>query len=177
MCSVREVPVKRQIKVWLAAVLLSIPSLGKAQGVSAFDPGQRIRLVQGGRLYTVGRFAAIRQDSISLVTSGNQVVTVPLQTVIRVEVSRGVRARTGTGAVTGFAVGAGTGLVAAVLMDLLVRELTSTFGAGERGFAADEYLSLSVSTGAAGAILGTLIGSAVRRESWRPVPVVRAAGR
>ena len=149
----------------IAAVLLIINSVQSldAQTVSA---GERVRATieeQSGKL--TGTLVEWGQDILYLAPDGSAervtATAIPLSTLSRLEISKGLRSNAGKGALIGggigLLVGGGMSIIAGSTVDT---EVTST-----------DYLVFTGLVTLGGAGLGALIGALIKSERWEEYPL------
>ncbi len=156
----------------LVAVLAFVP-LHSATAQAPIRPGARVRVtgppicpptyilcVRGPRLQSVGTFLVWKSDTL-VVQSNGDILALPLDSVTTLEVSAGRRSQTGLGAGIGSLTGVAIGVVvgAASCTDEVFVKPTACAAAG------------GVIFGAAGALLGALIGATMKTERWVSVPL------
>jgi hypothetical protein len=158
----------------LAAAL--VPGSATAQdaspagAASAVAPGARVRVTSPGGEPRVGTLVALTPDTLVARWAAGDSGAVALAQVTGLEVSRGLRARPWQGAGYGLLTGAGIGGVIG---------LVSYRGCGgrdnciESGNAGTNAAAAALVIGAAGALVGGVVGALSRSEAWQPV----AAGR
>ena len=153
-----------------AALLLVLATLlAPAQGVVAqgplpVTPGQRIRVIfAAGQLEVVGSLVAQDAESIRVQPNADVLpLAVAQHDITSMERSAGTRGHAGAGAVLGLLIGGTAGAVA---------------GSG----CEDEWLCPGPGGGAlllggSAAIVGALVGWAIRSERWEPVPAGGGGG-
>jgi hypothetical protein len=120
----------------------------------------------------VGTFLAWKSDTL-VVQSNGDILPLPLDSVTRLDVSRGRKTNTARGAGIGFLLG---GLVGAVIVYASYEEcvpqgpwscIGPDFGSG---FAAAVG---GVIGGLGGLVAGAIIGTAIKTERWQEVPLDR----
>lgn len=148
-----------------AAVLLSSVSTGvlDAQSVATGDRVRATVEARSGRL--AGTLVEWVQDTLYLAPDGSAdggtVTAIPVGTLSRFEVSKGLRSNAGKGALIGGAigllVGGGMSIIAGSTVDT---EVTST-----------DYLAFTGLVTLGGVGLGALIGALSKSERWEEFPV------
>lgn len=146
-----------------------------AQVTASFPrPGERIRITIPSRGMTPlsGTLIAVRADSL-LLDTGAEKLSVPRSLVARLEVSRGKRSQGGRGALIGLAGGLTLG---GIIGYAACNATTSPASCFESQEGSQYYFLVTWAiSGAAGALLGAVIGGRVRGERWQVVPLVGAA--
>lgn len=151
----------------LLALALSLPAPLPAQTLDSLPAGARVRIRQPayGTGWLVGRLVSPAADSAAIALAGRpDTVRFATDSLPPLQVSQGLRARTGKGALVGLGVGAGTGLILGILA---AAEDCTGFCVIDVGPA--EIAGVSALLGGVGAGIGALVGSLVRGERWRPV--------
>jgi hypothetical protein len=148
---------------WMCSLLLSVTPWLSARSQLIAPPlhrGQRVRVTApaSSTRPITGTFIAIRSDSI-VVAAPTGERAVPRAAVVRLDVSRGPKTNTGTGALIGMGVIGAVGLVACGSC------FASDDGAGAN------FLLVFVPSLAGGALIGALIGNGVHSDRWEPVPL------
>jgi len=164
----------------VAALLLSATSLSAQESVPR--PGDRVRVTvacpdrgrattpgREGRCRTEGVLADATADSLELSADGTS-HRYGLDAVRALEVRDGTRSH--------WLIGAGGGLVAGTLgMVAVLNSGGSTAScdrsANQDALSSGECLGLYALGGAGGAGIGALVGSLIRTDRWRPVPLER----
>jgi hypothetical protein len=143
----------------------ALPALGD-DSLSGLSVGARVRLTAPsvsrrplvGQLVRESAALEIRRDDGSS-------ASVPIRSIEKLQVSSGRKRKTLVGAVCGAALGVGTALI--------------TLRCKHPGFCEDNYINAGlVVFGGGGAVVGALVGTAIRTEHWKtvPVPIARPAG-
>src|SRR5690242_5500544 len=153
-----------------AHLLLVVAVLWPLAHATAQQPGQRIRAqTPSSRHWLVGTLIATDPDSLRLFVDGaGQPVAVGWRDVTRVEVSRGHGTRMLDGLAAGFALGFAGGANAAADRDEARVCPNDLSGICVLNIEAD-VVQEGVLVGAAGAVLGAVVGSRVRTERWEKV--------
>jgi hypothetical protein len=130
-----------------------------AQDTALPTAGQRVRVTASnlGHSRLEAQFTAL--DNATLVVTADSTVRIPLADVTRLEIWRGRRSHPVLGAALGFMTGALAGLAVA--------------GAFPEGEDQEEMAIYPAIGAAAGLLLGTGIGFAVRTDRWVAVPLDR----
>ncbi len=130
----------------------------EARGGAPVQRGDRVRVRGVGSLvWTVGEVVRLTRDTLELSVNDEARLVLPLDTLFKLEVSRGHSPRLLEGALAGAAAG---GFVAGVTLDCESVE----FCGFER--------TVSVAVGAlAGSLAGVLVGSLSEGEDWERVPL------
>jgi hypothetical protein len=163
-------PFRSAASTAVLAALLAMPAAAQAPA-----PGSRVRLTvpcagadpaePGPRCEAWGRLVALEADALVL-AQDTATTRHSLGTILRLEEHVGRRSRWLPGAALGFAAGA-------VVTHLALRGGGSTApcnrGANQDAMSAGECLGLAALGGVAGAGLGALVGSRIRRDRWRAV--------
>ena len=171
-----------RLPVAFFSLLLSVLTLAVDVQAQPFilKAGERIRVfapaINPGPV--VGQVSALTAESLVLVTKkrGLKQLTIPLHAIERVDVSRGLRRHTRTGALIGALIG-GVGWVAlssTVLFDPSCREDRDAANRCGAIFALLLYGTPFVS--AAGALVGAWGGSLIRTERWRTLSLQTRVG-
>jgi hypothetical protein len=142
----------------------ALPALGIRVRLTARDT---IPVQFGSRDRVVGTLTAAGRDSVSILDlDRGRVVTVPITSLGRVEVSEGRHSGAGRGALLGLLAGAGAGIASGLVA--CGGGACSSSG-GDFGSAVVLVLGAGGALGGAG--VGALIGAMVRTERWRDVEV------
>jgi hypothetical protein len=143
----------------LTVILLLVPAAALAQQAVLLPVGTRVRFTPEDRTQdlVIGSVAGRRPDTLLVWTEQQDTVRVPLRNGW-LETSRGVHGHAGKGAIYGFFGGAVAGAALGAAL-------------GDPGFFSkgDIVLLSTLIAAPAGALLGTLIGSAIRTERWDEV--------
>ncbi len=167
----------------LVAILAFVP-LASATAQVPIRPGEQVRVTHppicpadticvgpSPRQRSVGTFLAWKADSL-VVQSNGDTLSVPVNLVTRLDVSRGRKTNTGKGAGIGFLLG---GVVGAVI-GLASYEECESQGAfsciGDLGPGVNA-LGGAIIGGLVGLVAGVLIGSATETDRWQEVPLDR----
>lgn len=147
----------------LAVALSSSP-------VSAQNIGDRVRVSYGGTT-TIGEVTAVDGEGFDLLGRGHR-QSFKYGRIYRLERSLGARYLWKKGLMFG----AGTGVVAGLLLGLLHGSACDALTLGLlSGECAEHGLRVAVvagvNMGAVGGVLGTAVGALIRRESWTPIPI------
>ncbi len=166
----------------VAVLLLSCVGTFAEEGSAPVEPGALIRLTLPCELgrspgagapervcREEGRVVSVQGQTITLVTA-ESTRSHPLNSISRLEVSRGARSRWRAGAVTGFLVGAG-GTFALLNQGDSTNPCDSSANQDAMGMGA--CVGLATLGGVAGAGLGALVGKLLRTEDWHKVPADR----
>lgn len=167
----------------ITALVLLTPCSLIAQGQAAFlQPGTRVRLTvpcelkgqptpeeNRPRCRSEGNLLLLQADSLTL-AAAEATTSYGVNTITRVEVSRGLRTHRLTGAGVGFLVGGG---VAFALLNTGGSTSLCDRSANQDAMGSAECIGLAALGGAAGAGLGAIIGGFVRTERWQDVPLER----
>jgi hypothetical protein len=159
----------------LLGLLAGLPLVSAAQAGSPLAPGARVRVrATGSRAPWVhGDLVSLTSDSVSIrVANGADTVHLPRSTLAQVQVSQGIHARTGRGALLGLTIGAGTGLVLG-----LAAAADRCTGFCEIDVGPEDVLALAALLGGVGTGIGALIGAVSHGERWQRVDWTRVAGR
>jgi hypothetical protein len=158
-----EVAMRHAVVLHLFIPLLVPTPCVLSQERPSVETGTRIRITApaAGLEQRIGRLTAIGREALEFEPEGQlQSWTVPIASVTRLEVGRGRKSNSYWGAV----IGAGAGLVWA------------TFRAIEEcpGPLCEEQVALgSMLCTGGGAIIGSVIGLAIRTDRWEEVPLER----
>jgi hypothetical protein len=164
----RQLPTAARAVGFLGLALL-MPEPVPAQTSDLPPAGARVRVKQSeyGAGWLEGKLIELSADSAAIaLTRTADTVRFATGRLVPVEVSQGLRARSGKGALLGLGIGAGTGLILGIAASA---EDCTGFCPVEVGPA--EIFGVSVLLGGVGAGIGALIGSRSRSERWRPVNV------
>lgn len=151
------------VVVTLCALPLAALHAQAVEPLSSLSEGTRVRITprsgsssvaSGGRV--IGTVQQVGTDSISFLSPGGRPQTLALSQVALLEMSDGMRHYGKRGLGIGFLLGAAT-MTAIVLAEPLLSPKSSAvpYWGGNAG--------------AAGGMVGGIIGLAIRREAWRPV--------
>ena len=161
--------------VLVLGLLAGLPLVGAAQADPVVAPGARVRIkATGSRAQWVrGELVSLTSDSVSIrVAEGVDTVQLPRSTVAQVQVSQGIHARTGPGALLGLEIGAGTGLLLGIAA---AADSCTEFCENKVG--PEEVLAITAVFGGVGAGIGALIGAISHGERWQRVDRPRVARR
>lgn len=156
-------------------LLAGLPVVGDAQAGPVLAPGARVRVkATGSRAEWVrGELVNLTSDSVSIrVAEGADTVRLSRSAVAQVQISQGIHARTGHGALLGLGIGAGAGLLLGVAA---AAEGCTDFC--EISIGPEDVLAITALLGGAGAGIGALIGAVSHGERWQRVDWPRVAGR
>jgi hypothetical protein len=135
-------------------------------GVGDLCPGLRVR-VRGAGQPMVGDVVAVDSESIDIrLARERRVVRVPRQQLTRIETLRGRKSAAGTGALVGL-------IPAAAFGGLLGYGFYRAFCEGCSDSPAPAMARGAVIVGAPGALLGAIVGAAVRTDRWEDIPAGR----
>ena len=167
----------------LVAILAFVP-LTSATAQVPVRPGERVRVTHqpicpagticlgpSPRRRSVGTFLAWKADSLVIQSNGDT-LSVPVNLVTRLDVSRGRNTNTGEGAGIGFLLGA---VVGAVIGLASYEECESQGAFSCLGPDGPEIYALAgaIIGGLGGLVAGALIGSATETDRWQEVPLDR----
>jgi len=146
----------------LAGVLVVLTSVVDAQQEAPrLDPGQRVRVHEGNRK-VVGTLLSVDSAALRVLTGQTDTAFLKKADVTGVDVSVGQRARTGSGALTGAAVGAVAGALALIVVagpdNLSPNEISPAYTVG----------AAAVGGAALGAAVGAVIGAGLHTDRWEP---------
>ena len=153
---------------WAVAFLglaLSTPSTLPAQTPESVPTGARVRVKQPdyGPGWLDGKLVMLSTDSAAIALAATpDTLRFATGRLVPFELSQGFRANTGRGALLGFGIGAGTGLILGIAASA---EDCTGFCPVQVGPA--EILGVSALLGGVGAGIGAVIGSLSRSERWR----------
>ena len=140
---------------------IALPRGATAQVNGLPAPGERIRIADasGSGHRVVGSVVRSDADTIGLATESGSVVAIPGQSLSHYEVSRGMR--------SGFGRGLGLGALAGAIGGSLV----GMAAASDDGFCntACGLVGGAVLFGAAGAVVGGIVGASSHYEKWEKV--------
>ncbi len=164
----------------LLAILAFVP-LASATAQVPMRPGARVRVtrhfcqpfnsncVGGLPQRYVGTFVRGEADTL-VVQSNGDTLSVPVNLVTRLDLSRGRKTNTGKGAGIGFLLG---GLVGAVIVYASYEECVGGFAClGDLGPGVN-VVAGGVIGGLGGLVTGAFIGLAIQTDRWREVPLDR----
>src|SRR5262249_26324854 len=115
-----------------------------------------------------GSFVSAARDTVTFRDQiGNSIVSVPTLQVRRFEVSRGKLTNGVRGASWGFWIGAGLGAASSTASNQGGDESLGLFGT---------TIGHALILGAAGTVIGTVLGLAIRSEHWRSLPPEQLRG-
>ena len=167
----------------LVAILAFVP-LASATAQVPVRPGERVRVTHqpicpagticlgpSPRQRSVGTFLAWKADSL-VVQSNGDTLSVPVNLVTRLDVSRGRNTNTTEGAGIGFLLGGFVGAVIG-LTSYEKCESQGAFSCIGPGGPEIYALGAAVIGGLGGVVVGALIGSAIESERWEEVPLDR----
>jgi hypothetical protein len=160
----------------LLGLLAGLPLVGAAQAASALATGARVRVKAIGSpgAWVQGELVRLTSDSVSILVADNaDAVHLPRSSLAQVQVSQGIHARTGHGALLGLGIGAGIGL--GIGLTAAATRCTTAFC--EIHVGPDDVLALTAIFGGAGAGIGALIGAVSHGERWQRVDWPRVAAR
>ncbi len=154
----------------MLVVILAFVPLASATAQVPIRPGDRVRVT--GHFcqpfhtceHSVSTFLAWKADSLVIQSNGDTLY-VPVDRVTRLDVSRGRKTNTGTGAVIGLLVG---GVVGAAIGYASYEE----GGFGDLGPGVN-VVAGGVIGGLGGLVTGAFIGLAIQTDRWREVPLDR----
>jgi hypothetical protein len=153
------------IRIVLAVLVLSIGAPGLARA-DELAPGARVRVTLLERKDApprVGTILSLPPGALELSTDSTA-TTIPRLQIARIEISRGMKSRTGHGATIGALFLGGAGAMVGLLLGSAIKEETP-----------DGQAILGVGLGLSGAVvgagLGALIGSGHHAERWETVPI------
>jgi len=157
----------RATAVFAALLFATGPSLA-AQTTIASSVGHRVRLkTDSASEWLQGTLVAADGDSLHLRTDVNyQLVAIARGAVSQLEVAHGTHGNAGTGALIGLGIGAVAGGVWGASQPGCAAQ-TWCFDPGPAADAAGGALLV----GAAGALVGAIIGSASPSDQWEPVSI------
>ncbi len=152
----RPLPISTLATAWLLSCCAAL----RAQGGDPLPIPARVRVLAPPlvRVPVVATITARRPDSLLLDIPAQGPLSIPLVSVQRVEISRGKRANTATGALVGLLVG---GAATAAFL--------AGFCGGDTLCETDEVVRAFAIIAAPPTLVGALIGSAVRTEHWERV--------
>jgi hypothetical protein len=169
------------ISICAISVVIPFASLGAQQSAL---PGDRVRVsechirtLRSGTLRNecerhVGTLSVLTAQVVTLRMEGTATeFAVPLDSVIKLEVHRGRRARTGRGALIGSIVGVASGAIVGVAVakgPSTCEDLGWPEPCGAR-----LALTGGLLFGASGALVGTVIGALIKTDRWEEVPLDR----
>ncbi len=146
----------------LLLIPLSFTSLAAQDTLTA---GDKVRVTTEEER-VVGCLTAIEGDQLTLDTS----LVFPLASLTKLEVSRGQKSKTGTGALIGLSAGAAVGVITGLA--LCSSESGECFSNGT-DLTATVAVVLGVGGALGGVLIGALIGSSIKVDRWETVPLDR----
>ena len=153
------------------ALTLGASTEATAQDTPPVAVGQRVRVSTESGATHVGLVTALSSGALELQDEeGSQRFSVPLASVTRLDVSRGLKSNTGKGAGVGFLAGAVTG----VLIGFSLGDDPPLFSDDPFPFSAEVKAAVGFFLGGGGgAIIGALIGKDIHSDRWVEVPLDR----
>jgi hypothetical protein len=153
---------------------LAAPCAALAQEEGRIAAGDQVRFTApslGATRLTTCTVLETKPDTL-VVDHHGQAVPLPLAAVTRLDVSRGQKSRSGTGALIGLVGGAALSIgIATALHPGGTRPCPNLGCLGDIQEEAAEGLAIVVVGALAGAGIGAAIGSAIKVEQWRYVPL------
>ena len=166
-----------RIRSCAAAVLVFAavaPPIALSQAAPTLTPGTKVRAkaTAAGAQWIQGEFVRMTSDTVFIRDpSAADTLRLATSSLTHFQVSRGLHARTGKGALLGLGIGAGTGLLLGLAASA---ESCTGFCPVEVG--PGEILAAAALLGGVGAAIGALIGSASHGERWQRIdPLPKAA--
>lgn len=159
----------------LLGLLAGLPLVGAAQAGPVVAPGARVRVKATGSKaqWVQGELVNLTSDSVSIrVAQGADTVRLSRSAVAQVQISEGIHARTGHGALLGLGIGAGAALLLGV-----AAAAESCTGFCEISIGPEDVLAVTALLGGVGAGIGALIGAVSHGERWQRVDRPRVARR
>lgn len=154
-----------QLCLCLATLFSALPSRGTAQQQYAIHDGARIRLrtaVQPSE-WQVGTLLSHTSDSIRIqFQTASSAASLPLQSILRLELSRGIHSQSRKGARIGVLAGVGAGLLF----------IPAAVDACENSCVVRVPAAVALLAGVLGGVgagIGALVGAASHGERWEPV--------
>lgn len=155
---------------WLLLILGCLLPTGASAQVFLPPAGARVRVTLTSSEKLVGTLSGAHRDTLLVrPVDAQEARAFPLGTLTRLEVSRGIRTRTGRGALIGLVSGAAAGAAGGMIVC-----------AGDNCAHNGEDLTtlvpvaMGIGAGVVGAGVGALLGSGVRGEDWATVPLPRS---
>jgi hypothetical protein len=153
----------------LTLTIMCLPLLAESLSAQeAAHDGDRVRVTwlspnsHFGAENEIGTLTFLTPDSI-IITTEEENVRIPLREILRVAGSRGMKTRTGKGALIGAFVGAaGGGFTALLACSTGCRSSGGDF----EGIVAAGLVGSGALVGSG---IGAIIGSVIHREAWKPV--------
>ena len=166
----------------ILVAVLTITPLTSATAQVPVRPGAPVRVTHvpicppptycvGPHRQSVGTFLAWKADTL-VVQSNGDTLSVPVNLVTRLDVSRGRKTNTGEGAGIGFLLGGFVGAVIG-LTSYEKCESQGAFSCIGPGGPEIYALGAAVIGGLGGVVVGALIGSAIETDRWQEVPLHR----
>jgi hypothetical protein len=153
--------IRTPITSLIVCLLVALPHAAAAQETGLPSPGQRIRVadVSGSGHRVVGSVVRSDGDTIGIATDSGSVFAIPGHSLSRYEVSRGMR--------SGFGRGLGLGAMAGAIGGSLI----GLAAANNDDFcnSACGLVGGAVLFGAAGAVVGGIVGASSHYEKWEKV--------
>jgi hypothetical protein len=132
-----------------------------AQDMPPVAVGERVRVSTESGVTHVGEVTSLTSGALVLQgEEGSQRSSVPMASVMRLEVSRGQQSKAGLG----YVVGAGVGVLGA---------LAHCSGGNCQLFDNDFTPALAIIYGAGGGLVGALVGWSIKTDRWEGVPLDR----
>jgi hypothetical protein len=172
-----------RILIGICAISVVIPFASLRAQQSA-TPGDRVRIsechirtLRSGTLRNecerhVGTLSALTAQIVTLRMEDTATeFTVPLDSVIKLEVHRGQRRHAGRGALIGSIVGVTTGVIVGAVVASAPATCEDLGWSEPCG--AQLALAGGLFLGASGALVGTVVGALIRTDRWQEVPLDR----
>lgn len=164
--------------VLIAALLVQVGYVPCLAEESATPKGDQFALVLGAWIrikapsvsdrQLVGALVAVGADTLVLRSKEqSMLLVIPVASVARLDVSRGMQRRYGRGAVLGLVSGAGLGFFLGLASGDDEPGAFMSLTGGEKA------MLLAIPLGLFGLLVGTLIGATVESDIWQPVPLDR----
>lgn len=154
----------------LLLILGCLLPAGAAAQVFLPPAGARVRVTLASSEKLVGTLSGAHRDTLLVrPVDAQEARALPLGTLTRLEVSRGIESRTGRGALIGLVSGAAAGAASGMIVC-----------AGDNCVNSGEDLTtlvpvaLGIGGGVVGAGVGALLGSGFHGENWATVPLPRS---
>ncbi len=141
----------------LWVLILIVPTLVRAQPPASIAPGDRVRVfTTDHHEWITGTLRSSDGEHVEI-DQGDSSLSIARRSIDALEVSMGEQSRVGRGALWGACVGGGIGVI-------------GSMNEGGDSLEPDPFALVAV-CGAAGAVLGALVGAFIHEEEWQSVPL------
>ncbi len=159
------------------------PSVSLGQKTSELTPSDKVRVYRRdlpraawGRRgpHTSGTVVAFTTDSLAIATDEGATVTLPVGSIAAIEVRKGTRSNWLKGMAAGAVIGAGAGLAFGLAGNFETEGCYTGFALEPTTACQDTWISVLGTTGigaAGGALLGAIIGAAIKTDRWEEVSI------